>query len=339
MALERRRRNQVPHSWRKIAISLIERPNTSVLSSAPMYRWNSVALFILLSQLCCAAQGNGCTERTLIVTARDADHRKALLSTLQTFDLRGKINGKPMQILASRKPATPTRVVLVLDASGSMSSKWETALEFAARVVKESGEYTQFAIVAFADKELKKVEFNKTGPDFINEVMTFQSVKPYGRTALRNAIWEAATMLRSGAEGDAIVVVSDGIADHSTVPLRRIQEAIWELGIRVMFVQLVDHYLASQSQGGDDMDAYWLSQSSGGFLFRAENPQVLPNIAHVIALEIENYLSVRIKLPTPLEKDASVHFEAVDASGHKPKNIELGFPEKLLPCTTAISAP
>lgn len=256
---------------------------------------------------------------------------------LQASDLRGKVNDKPMQILTATEPSTPRRVVLVLDASGSMWSKWERAVEFAVGIVRESPESTEFATVIFSKNEIGKVEFGKTKPEFVSELMGFQSVKPYGQMALRDAIWQAMRMLEPDVEGDTIVVVSDSVDDHSKVTLRQLREATWLGGIRIFFVQLVDHYFASQSPT-DDMDGFWLSQSSGGFLFRVDNPQALPNIAHEIALEIDNYLAVRITLPTALEKDASVHLEAVDSSGHKRKNIELGFPEKLLPCPKAVSA-
>ena len=70
---------------------------------------------------------------------------------------------------------------------------------------------------------------------------------------------------------------------------------------------------------------------------RIENPNMLPNVAQEIAFEIQNYLAVRITLPTPLEKEASLHLEAVDPSGRKRKNIELRFPEKLLACASLAS--
>jgi hypothetical protein len=104
-----------------------------------------------------------------------------------------------------------------------------------------------------------------------------------------------------------------------------------------MFAQFVEHYFPDQFQDRDDADLAWLSESSGGLLSHIEDPQVLPKVAQEIALEIENYLAVRITLPTPLEKQASLHLEAVDPSGRKRKNIELRFPEKLLPCASLAS--
>jgi hypothetical protein len=104
-----------------------------------------------------------------------------------------------------------------------------------------------------------------------------------------------------------------------------------------MFAQFIDHVIPPDEIELNDGDTTRLSESSGGFLSRIENPQALPKVAQEIAFEIENYLAVRITLPTPLEKEASLHLEAVDPSGRKRKNIELRFPEKLPPCSSLAS--
>ena len=301
-----------------------------------MFRCSWIFLVIFFCPQCFGAEDGGCTQRTVIVTARDSSGR-ALPYTLQVADLRGKINDKPMQILAATKPTNPSRVALVLDASGSMSGKWQRAVEFAVEIVRESPSSTEFALVIFADNELRTVEFGKTGPEIVTEIMSFKNVKPYGHTGLRDGIWEAVSMFEPNREGDTIVVVSDGRDNQSKVSMQRLREAMWSRGIRVMFVQFADRYFPSQFQDRDDADAAWLSESSGGFLSRIEDPQVLPKAAQGIAFEIENYLAVRITLPTPFEKQASLHLEAADPSGRKRKNIELRFPEKLLPCASLAS--
>jgi Mg-chelatase subunit ChlD len=300
-----------------------------------MFRWSWILLVIFCCPQCIGAEGDGCTQRTVIVTARDSSG-KALSYTLQVADLRGKINDKPVQILAATKITNPSRVALVLDASGSMSSKWQRAVEFAVEIVRESPSSTEFALVLFAGNELRTVGFGKTGPEMITEIMSFKDVKPDGHTGLRDAIWKTTSMFQPSREGDTIVVVSDGGDNQSKVSMQRLREAMWSRGIRVMFAQFVDHYLLTQEERSDDADVAWLSESSGGFLSRIEDPQVLPKVAQEIAFEIANYLAVRITLPT-LEKQASLHLEAVDPSGRKRKNIELRFPEKLLPCASLAS--
>ena len=301
-----------------------------------MFRWSWILLVIFFCPHCLGAEDGGCAERTVIVSASDSNG-KAIPFTLQSADIQGKINGKPVQIRGVTKPTNTERVVIVLDASGSMSSKWQRAVEFAVEIVQESPSSTEFALVIFADNELRTVEFGKTGPDIVTEIMSFKNVKPEGRTGLRDAIWKAVGMFEPNRVGDTIVVVSDGGDNQSKVSMRRLREAMWSRGIRVMFAQFVDHFFPDQFQDRDDADAVWLSESSGGFLSRIEDPQVLPKVAQEIAFEIENYLAVRFTLPTPLEKQASLHLEAVDPSGRKRKNIELRFPEKLLPCASLAS--
>jgi hypothetical protein len=300
-----------------------------------MFRWSWILPFILLCPHCLGAEDGGCTERTVIVSASDNDG-KAIPFTLQSADIQGKINGKPVQILGVTKPTNAERVVIVLDASGSMLSVWQRVLEFAVEIVQGSPSSTEFALVIFADNELRTVEFGKTGPEFITEIMSFKIVKPYGVTALRDAIWEAVNMFQPNRDGDTIVVISDGEDNQSKVSKRRLREAMWSRGIRVLFAQVVNHPRPPEEEMNDG-DTTWLSESSGGFLSRIENANMLPDVVQEIVFEIENYLAVRITLPTPLEKEAPLHLEAVDPSGRKRKNIELRFPEKLLPCASLAS--
>lgn len=302
-----------------------------------MWSWSWALLFLLFCPPCVTAQAGGCTEQTVVVTARDSAG-KALPSDFLAADLRGKVDNKPMQILAASKPANPNRVAVVLDASGSMANAWQRVLEFAAQIVQDSPSSTEFALVIFAGDEIRTVEFGKTGPEFITEIMSFKNVQPSGRTGLRDAMWKAVSMFQPSRVGDTIVVVSDGGDNQSKVSLRRLREAIWSREIRVMFAEIMDHDFRTEEEKTGEDDSTWLSESSGGFLSRIDNPNLLPKVAQDITFEIENYLAVRITLPTSLEKPASLHLEAVDPSGRKRKNIELRFPEKLSPCASLASS-
>ena len=299
-----------------------------------MLRLTCLLLVLLRCTHFLLSQDNGCIERTVIVGASDSNG-KAIPVTLQSSDIRGKINGKPVQVVGVTKPANPRRVAIVLDASGSMASKWQRTIGFAVELVRKSPSSTEFALALFADEELRTVGFGKTGPEMVNEITSFNVVKPSGRTRLRDAIWKAVNMFQPNREGDTIVVVSDGGDNQSKISLRQLREAMWSRGIRVMFALIDDSYLPAESKDSE-ADAVWLSESSGGFLHRIENPNMLLDAAQDIAFEIENYVAVRFTVPA-IEKEASVHFEAVDPSGHKRKNIELRFPEKLMPCASLSS--
>lgn len=292
----------------------------------------------------------------MVVSASD-DNGKAIPFILQSEDIRGKINGKPVQVLGVMKPTNAERVVIVLDASRSMSWKWQRAVEFAVEIVRDSPSSTEFALVLFAGDEFRTVGFGKTGPEMITEIMSFKDVKPDGRAGLRDAIWEAVNMFPPNQQGDTILVISDGGDNQSKVSPRQLREAMWSRGIRVMFALFFKEYdfiepssrppTPSSPSGpgmygtivGDngDADAAWLSESSGGFFSRIKDARVLPKVAQEIAFEFENYVAVQIKVPPPLDKDASLHLEAVDPSGRKRRNVKLRFPEKLPPCASLSS--
>ena len=160
-----------------------------------MFRWSWVLLVIFFCPHGLVAEDGGCTERTVIVSASDSNG-KAIPFTLQSADIHGKINGKPVQILGVTKPTNAERVVIVLDASGSMSSKWQRVVEFAVEIVRDSPSSAEFALVLFAGNEFRTVGFGKTGPEMITEIMSFKDVKPDGNTALRDAIWKTTSMFQ-----------------------------------------------------------------------------------------------------------------------------------------------
>jgi von Willebrand factor type A domain len=120
-----------------------------------MFRLGLAFLFLSAgAQLLHAANGN-CSERTAIVGARNRDTKGV------PAELTAKVNGKPVQIVETARPAT-TRVVIVLDASGRMSSKWERAVDIAREIIHESSSSTQFAVVMFANSVFKTIGFGKT---------------------------------------------------------------------------------------------------------------------------------------------------------------------------------
>lgn len=247
-----------------------------------MFRWTWILLVIFFCAHSLGAEDHTCTERTVIVSASDSDG-KTIAFSLDSADIRGKLNGKPVQILGVTKPTNVERVVIILDASASMASKWQRALELAVAIVGNSPSSSEFALALFAGDEFRTIGF-RTGPEIVREIMSFKDVKPEGRTRLRDAIWKSANMFQPSHEGDAIVVVSDGGDNQSKVSRRQLREAMWSRGIRVMIALFVDHYFTAIDNGGSSLttgpasngivvgddayaDAARLAESSGGFFF------------------------------------------------------------------------
>src|SRR5512139_2493676 len=95
-----------------------------------MARTAQVAVFILL--LCTfvpslESQETTRTERTILATV--IDEQGSIVKGLTAGNFRGKFRGKPVQINSVKFDSGPRRVVILLDASGSMvtSPKWALA--------------------------------------------------------------------------------------------------------------------------------------------------------------------------------------------------------------------
>jgi hypothetical protein len=75
----------------------------------------------------------------------------------------------------------------------SSEPKWQTEARIASEVIRRSPKITQFALIVFADKVLKTIEFGPSEPETLDEI-SHLSVPRRGGTALRDAIFEAARL-------------------------------------------------------------------------------------------------------------------------------------------------
>ncbi len=301
-----------------------------------MLRFGSIFLFVL----CCApvlrGEENGCTERTVVV----AVHTKtASVLAVQVADFRVKVNGKPMKIAGATKASGSARVVLVLDASGSMSSepRWRAEVGIASEVIRRSPETTQFALIVFADEVLKIMKFGPSQPEVLDEI-SHLSVPRHGRTALNDAIFEAARLLEPAREGDSVVVVSDGGDNHSKVSHDLLQNTFLSQGLRIFSARLIDHEFTSEVEKSAAEEFGSLAEITGGAV-RDINGPGFATIGADFATEISNYNLLHIVLEEPVRKATWLQLELMDSSGRKRKDVDLVYPQKLLPCATLRAAP
>ena len=83
-------------------------------------------------------------------------------------------DGKQIVLISSRHGGMK---VHVLDASGSMSSKWERAVDVAREIIQDSPSSTHFVAVIFADSVFKTIGFGNASSDVSTELKTL-TVKP-----------------------------------------------------------------------------------------------------------------------------------------------------------------
>jgi hypothetical protein len=181
-----------------------------------------------------AAQDSSCLRRTLPVALRDEQNLP--IQNISVADLQARVHGKPVKILSLAPDPRPHRLVLILDASGSMGSTQGEpplfALEFAlARHFFEANrQRSQIALLIFNNGVTEAVDFaqgNSAVGDKLQHISgdhNYVKTNIKGRTALRDAIFAGLLLLEHPSSADSLYVITDGgdnASKHSAADVRQ----------------------------------------------------------------------------------------------------------------------
>ena len=153
------------------------------------------------------------------VRKRDSGFFKGLpQSAFQIFE-----DGEEQEILHFAQEGVPTRIVVLLDISGSVRSEWGSIKLSTKRFLDNLKPEDQFALVTFNESVRLKMDWGRETAR-LGAVLT--SVYCQGSTSLWDAIWVASTdVLKGIKEKKAIILMSDGLDSGSTVSYNEMLDA------------------------------------------------------------------------------------------------------------------
>src|SRR5437870_11357441 len=86
------------------------------------------------------------------------------VASVSTSSFKGEFRGKPVRILSATRNLGPRRIVVLLDASGSMvgltKGKWDLVLRAAGDVAAHAPPDSSVALLVFNDKVKQEVDFS-----------------------------------------------------------------------------------------------------------------------------------------------------------------------------------
>ena len=190
---------------------------------------------ILSSVSSLPAQQAPCSTRTLLVNVIDQEGKPAQVSA---DSFRAKYHGHSVDILSVTSVAASRRIVLLLDATGSMQDglKWE-AEQLLARDIVQGPPDSSFALMIFGSDIEDKIGFAQ-GPvalaKKLNDLPSELQAIPKGerKTALYDAILAALNELTPPREGDTIYVITDGEDNRSTNKPSQVEPRLLAVGVR-----------------------------------------------------------------------------------------------------------
>lgn len=236
----------------------------------------------------------------VVLSATAVDDRGRPVTNLKPQEFTVLEDGKPQQVLHfSAGPAVSARVLILVDASGSMNAEVKTA---SARMA-----VTQFLAALSPDDQVALAGFDSDYWGIVSWTKDRRKVeegvrdlKPFGSTALHDALDRAARDLASHGEGRrAVVVLTDGVdtaskatADAVIARSRALDVPIYAVSVVAPIDDPRSELFAGKGRvtvvgtGSALLDRY--ASMSGGAAFVVSDFAGLKKAADLIALEFKH---------------------------------------------------
>ena len=216
------------------------------------------------------------------------DDRNRFVANLSESDFAVFEDGVPQRPFLFEREDVPISLVLMIDASGSMTEQLGAARQAALRLVRTLGRRDSAQVVGF-DARTRLLQDFTTDKTLIEEAI--QGVRTGGETALRNAVYDVlgrAARRREGAEPRrwAVVLLSDGADTRSLVREDDVLEAARESDLTIHTIG----FWPRRPLGGERLAlgraAHFLAElayATGGEAFLPRSPSELEGLYDRIA--------------------------------------------------------
>jgi len=317
--------------------------------------------FALLLTPHAIAQSDSCLRRTMPVSV--VDRNGAPVEGLTASDFRAEFQGKQVKILSVARDDRQHRIVILLDASGSMfgvgGMKWSLACASALHIAQSNLPKASLALLIFRGDIVERIDFPQgttAVSDKLKQVGEDASYKknPHGETALFDAILEGLRLLGPSSPGDVIYAITDGGDNKSRNSVREVQRALETAGVRVFALALThmdsQHANTPEEEYGKSILQQVVDDTGG---MQLEPIEITPvqflrlgegekhRIAKALKLLYQEMLrpyEVEIELPQTTEKPSMWRLTLSDKKRREVRGLQVAYPRELMPCTSLTAA-
>lgn len=265
--------------------------------------------------------------------------------TAQNF--RARFRGQPVRILSAERDGGPSRVIVLLDTSGSMNgapSKFLTAQKVALALVFRAPTSSAVAFMTFSSKVTERMLFDRSREE-VAQLVKVLGEKDHpageGKTALRDAIAEALRLLSAPNPRDVIYVVSDGGDNASRTNESKLKKALLSSGVRVYGILLSDLEPPTEEEEKPREELIHFAEATGGWMlldedkgFSDEEQKRAESLARSLWARVSESYRLEMVLPEAPDKPRSWDLALIDLPKHK-GSVHLYYPGDLMPCSEA----
>ncbi len=183
---------------------------------------------------------------------------------------------------------TPASIAIVFDLSGSMRDekikRAQLALE---RFMQNCHVEDEYSLIGFNDHAWLALDRTRDPQRLLRQ---FNSVKPYGNTALYDAVALGLRHLEKGRHPRRVLlIISDGDDNHSRASLRQIKRQLNESAALVYAIGVHDFALRNQIGG---LILTELTEPSGGKAYFPKDGEAMSEAFEKIAVELRQQYSL-----------------------------------------------
>jgi hypothetical protein len=298
------------------------------------------------------AQEDPCLQRTIPVnTLTEKGYRYA---SLTAGDIRASLHGMPVKIVSAEPVSASPRVMILIDASGSMLGNgrtWALNLSIARALLRYLPDDSLAGLIVFSGSVESHVALTRDREKLeaeIDRVASFHDHPPRRDrgTAFWDTVRSAIDEFHSEQVGDSIFAITDGEDNLSAARPETVKREVLAHGLRIFSSEffIPDGGPAPQERPGL-ADLRDLVETSGGYSVMLNPPPNLPasgislNGASpaeiLLALELRQlvaYYEVKVELPEPINKPQNWKLQA---KSPKLGDLVAFYPHTLMPCSTS----
>ena len=325
---------------------------TALLATLPLFAFVPAAV----------AADESCLRRSVLVMVLDSSGNP--VTDLTAADIQAEFRGQPVTIHSAEFAVQPARVIVLLDASGSVmhrAGKWRFFRQTAENIGTTLPNEFSLGLVVFAAETLLQVSTDNGREAFLAVLRDLpadrKGVPTYSkRTSIRDAIVEGVKLLEPVQRGDSLYLITDGGENQSRAGRRDVEDRLLHSGVRLFvlvlrfdqFEGLIDaNELVQQQQMRD------LATSSGGhaaffpsrdfsnlgfgptdktYQLSEIESLVLETILRKLYMPMVASYRLELELPRLVDKPRKWKLQVVGSDGKVRKGLTVAFPGKLLPC-------
>jgi von Willebrand factor type A domain len=317
-------------------------------------------VLVLALAFYCAAQqspaNRPCTPEPILVSVVDLHGRPQ--SNLEKINFEVKVDKKIVELKAVTYKVQPSRMVVLLDTSGSMGGsrgsheKWAITRSAVQEALTVPAPQVPIALIAFSDTVYKTYPFGGSRSamlSWVDSIDPTQRSGPHGKTALRDAVAAADQLLDPHQEGDVIYAITDGGENDSKTTTKGVQSQLLRNHVRLYTFLLAEHTPIDEEWTGKQ-DFGNMVVNTGGFLFGEAsrdssswatpaqysfNNKIKDGIAGQTAMLIAQtaaFYRVELVHPEALKEGSNLSVSVIGGNGKKRADLLVRYPKKFFPC-------